>query len=95
MWRRSLAAWLALGLSLAPCSAWSEPQVSPSGVSLSIAEYDEIVAAIEEADRQIKASSETIARQVSASRRLSILCAALALALVTDGVADIVRAVKE
>lgn len=89
-----LSILLVLGLLLAPCSASSEPLASSPSVTLSTAEYDQIVAAIEEADRQLGAPSETIAKLERDSRKLWIFSGVLALALVADGIAEIIQAAK-
>jgi len=89
-----LSIFAALGLLFAPLSASSEPLVSSQSVTLSIAEYEQIIAAIETADRQLKASSETIAKQERDLKRLWIFCGGLALALIVDGTAEIIQAVK-
>lgn len=89
-----LSIFVALGLLFAPLSVSSEPVQSAQSVTLSIAEYDQIVAAIEQADKQLQASSETIKRQDKDLKLLSILCGGLALALIVDGTAEIIQAVK-
>lgn len=94
MWRRSLAGCLAIALSLAPCSAWSEPSRPAPSVTLSAAEYAQVEAAIAEARAALERSSETIAAQSKTLTRLSILCAALGVALVAEGVASAVWAIK-
>lgn len=108
MWKRSLAIFIALGLLLGPCSAWSEPSVSSSEVRLSISEYDAIVTAIEEAkaeleksnatietlSTQLKISNEEIARQSRALTLRSVFCVTLGAALVLNGVGLIVAAIR-
>lgn len=89
-----LSIFVALGLLFAPLSVSSEPVQSAQSVTLSIAEYDQIVAAIQEADKQLQASSETIKRQDKDLKMLWIFSGALALALIVDGTAEIIRAVK-
>lgn len=108
MWRRSLALLLVLGALLGPCSAWSEPVPSSSGVYLSTSEYDAIVTAIETAkaeleksnqtietlSNQLKISNEEIARQSRALTLRSVFCATLGAALVLNGVGLIVAAIR-
>lgn len=90
-----LSIFVALCLLLAPCSVSSEPLVSSDSVRLSIAEYDQIIAAMETADLQLKASSETIAKLAKDSQRLWLFSALLGLALVVDGAAEIIQAVRD
>lgn len=108
MWRRYAAICLALGLLLAPCSAWSEPLPSSRGVWLSTAEYDAIVAAVETAQAeltksnqtidtlstQLKISSEEMARLSRDLTLRSVFCATLGAALVLNGVGLIVAAIR-
>ena len=108
MWRKSLALLLVLGALLGPCSAWSEPVPSSSGVYLSTSEYDAIVTTIEEAkaeleksnatietlSNQLKLSSEEIAKQSRALMRRSIFCGVLGAALVLNGVGLIIASIK-
>lgn len=89
-----LSIFAAFGLLFAPLSASSEPVQSAHSVTLSIAEYDQIVAAIEQADKALAESSKKIAEQERACKLLSILCGGLALALIVDGTAEIIQAVK-
>ena len=110
-----LAIFLALSVLLGPLSAWSEQLVSSGSVVLSPSEYDAIEAALAEANRQLEASSKTIAkqstlleqaaqnltassetirRQETSLKRLSIFCGLLGGALVVDGIAEIIEALK-
>lgn len=94
MWRKSLAICLALGLSLAPSLAWSEPLPSSYSVALSQSEYDQILAALESARESLKRSNETIANQSKRLRMQSLFCAALAGALVVNGVGLIIASTR-
>jgi hypothetical protein len=89
-----LSIWLALGLLLGPCLAYSAPVSSSPSVSLSQEEYDAVVAKIQAADLALKTSSEKIAKQDKDLRTLWIFCGALASAVVLRAAADVINAVK-
>ena len=91
---RWLSICLAFGLLCAPCLAYSEPLPSLHSVVLSQAEYDQIEAAIVQAQEALKKSNEGIAKQSRDLTRLCWLSGALAGALVLEGVAFIIEAAK-
>ena len=94
MCRRFLVGLLALGLLLGQFSAYSAPSPSSPGVYLSQAEYDQIVAEVESAKESLKKSNELIAKQSKDLTTLWIFSGALATALVLEGIAAIITAVK-
>ena len=91
---RWLSICLAFGLLCAPFLAYSEPLPPSHSVVLSQAEYDQIEAAIVQAQEALKKSNEEIAKQSRDLTRLSWLCGTLAGALVLEGVALIIEAAK-
>jgi hypothetical protein len=91
---RILSIGLAFLVLFAPLSALPSPSPSPSSVVLSQAEYDQIEAAILQAQEALRKSNEEIARLSRDLTLRSTLCGLLAGALVLNGVALIIEAVK-
>ena len=91
---RTLSIGLAFGILFGPCLAYSEPLPSSHSVVLSQAEYDQIEAAIVQAQEALKKSNEEIAKLSRDLTTRSIFCGVLAGALVLEGVALIIEAVK-
>jgi hypothetical protein len=88
-----LALFLAFGLLFGPSLAWSEPPQSSGSVTLSPAEYAQILSAMETADKSLSQSNDLIAKQDKALKMQSILCGGLVLALALEGVGLIIVAV--
>jgi outer membrane lipoprotein-sorting protein len=82
---------LAFGLLLAPFSVCAQQAPPSSSVILSGEEYDQIVAAITQAQADLKKSSETIAQQSKDLATRSMFCAVLASVAATEFVFIVFR----
>lgn len=92
--KKLLIGLLAITVLFAPVSAWCSPSAPSGSVTLSQAEYDQLVAAMESAKESLRQSSETIKNQSQSLTRLSIFCGVLGLALAAEGIKDVIVMIK-